>query len=115
MFTSKTIILTLSALVASTSLAAAYTAHDVDKRQSIQSQRIEQGRKTGKVTWTEGLKLRQEQARIARLEAIYKSDGKLDRQERAHLAKLQNEASKHIYNEAHDGWSRWSLLPRFGR
>lgn len=112
----RTLTLSLTTLVAMTTLAAAHTpAQKVDERQHRQAERIETGRKSGKITWTEGVKLRQEQARIARLEAIYKSDGKLDKWEQKRLAELQQEASRHIYKESHDRWSRWSVLPRVGR
>lgn len=106
-------IVAVAALAASVSMAAA--APSVDKRQDIQAKRIEDGRKTGAITWREGLKLRQEQARIARLEARYRADGKLDRHEARHLKELQDKASRNIYRERHDRWTRWSVLPRVGR
>lgn len=109
----KATVLAVAALAATSTLA---TAGDrVDHRQKAQSERIEHGRSTGAITWREGLKLRQEQARIARLEAIYRADGKLDRWERQRLQDLQNSASRHIYAEGHDRWTRWSVLPRVGR
>jgi hypothetical protein len=105
----------LAALAATTTFAAATSAHDLEVRQKRQAERIEAGRKSGSITWREGLKLRAEQARIARLEAQYKADGRLDRFERARLKELRDEASRRIYREGHDGWSRWSVLPRVGR
>jgi DNA-binding response OmpR family regulator len=61
----KATVLAVAALAATSTLA---TAGDrVDHRQKAQSERIEHGRSTGAITWREGLKLRQEQARIARL------------------------------------------------
>ncbi len=109
----KATLLAAAALATTTTLA---TAGDrVDHRQQAQADRIEHGRNTGAITWREGVKLRQEQARIARLEALYRADGKLDRWERQRLQDLQNAASRHIYAEGHDRWSRWSVLPRFGR
>jgi hypothetical protein len=74
--------------------------------------RIEQGRETGKITWTEGLKLRAEQKRIARLEAEFRSDGYLSSSERRKLRTLQNDAADHIAHEKRDGWRRAWWLPR---
>ena len=47
-------------------------ANSIDNRQARQADRIEQGRQTGSVTWTEGIKLRAEQRKIARTEAKLK-------------------------------------------
>jgi hypothetical protein len=92
------------------------SANSIDDRQDRQANRIEHGRETGQITWTEGLKLRAEQNRIKRTEANLKSDdGYLSRSDRAKLNKMQNAASSHIASEAHDGWHRAWWLPRVGR
>ena len=41
-------------------------ANKIDNRQAKQAERIEAGRQTGSITWTEGIKLRAEQRKIAR-------------------------------------------------
>ena len=104
-------------LIATTLLiatTAAASAHSVDSAQAHQAKRIEQGRQTGKITWTEGVKLRAEQNRIARLEAEFRSDGYLSPSERRKLRLFQKEASEHIAKERSDGWRRAWWLPRVG-
>lgn len=109
----KKLALTATALLVATSAAA--SAASIDKVQARQGVRIEHGRQTGKITWTEGLKLRAEQKRIARLEAEFRSDGYLSSSERRKLRTLQNDAADHIAHEKRDGWRRAWWLPRFGR
>lgn len=108
----KVFFIATSLLIAGT---AAASAHSVNATQKRQADRIEYGRETGKITWTEGLKLRAEQNRIARKEAEFRSDGYLSKYEHRELKKMQKEASKHIAKEKHDGWKRASWLPRVGR
>ena len=106
------------ALIAGTVLiatTAGASAASVDGTQNWQAKRIEQGRQTGKITWAEGLKLRAEQNRIAKVEANYKSDGYLSASERRKLRAMQNDASEHISVEKTDGWKRAWWLPRVGR
>ena len=75
----------------------------------------EQGRQSGKITWTEGLKLRAEQKRIANKEAQFKSDGYLTKSERPQLRYMQNDASEHIADENSDSRKRAWWLPRVGK
>jgi hypothetical protein len=107
----KVFLIATSLLMAGT---AAASAHSVNSTQNQQAKRIEHGRQTGKITWTEGLKLRAEQNRIARKEAEYRSDGYLSKSEYRDLKAMQKDASKHIAKEKHDGWKRASWLPRVG-
>jgi hypothetical protein len=108
-----------NAILIATSLllvsGAAASAASVDFVKDRQADRIEQGRETGKITWTEGLRLRAEQNKIARTEAAYRSDGYLSASERRTLHVMQNEAAEHIGDERHNGWSRVWWLPRVGR
>lgn len=108
----KVFLIATSLLIATTAVASAAS---VDGTQARQAKRIEHGRETGKITWTEGLKLRAEQNRIARLEAELRSDGYLSASERRKLRALQSNASKHIAKEKSDGWRRAQWLPRVGR
>ena len=62
--------------------SAAASANSIDATKDRQADRIEHGRETGKITWTEGLKLRAEQSRIARTEAKYEAKGYLTKSER---------------------------------
>lgn len=108
----KIALIATSLLMATT---AGASAASVDGTQKHQAKRIEQGRQTGKITWTEGLKLRSEQYRIAKVEANYRSDGYLSTSERRKLRAMQDNASEHIAEEKSDGWRRAWWLPRFGR
>jgi hypothetical protein len=90
-------------------------ANSIDDRQANQASRIERGRETGSVTWTEGIKLRAEQRKISRTEAKLKSDGYLSSKDKRVLTKMQNKASKHITAEKHDGLKRVDWLPRVGK
>jgi hypothetical protein len=95
--------------------SAAASANSIDATRDRQADRIEHGRETGKITWTEGLKLRAEQNRIARTEAEYKEKGYLTKSERRDLRERQEEAAEHISEKKNNGWSRVWWLPRFGR
>jgi hypothetical protein len=101
-----------SLLIAGT---AAASAHSIDGTQYRQGKRIEQGRQSGKITWTEGLKLRAEQNKIARKEADFRSDGYLSSSEKRKLHVMQKKAGKNIAQQKHDGWKRVWWLPRVGR
>jgi len=102
----------LALLIAGPAIASAST---FDDRQARQADRIEHGRKTGEITWTEGLKLRKHQREIARLEVDLKSDGYLSRSDKAKLAEKQNEASREIRNAADNNLHRAWFLPRVGK
>jgi len=108
----KKVLLIATTLLMATTAAA--SAAGIDTVQSRQAKRIEHGRQTGKITWTEGLKLRAEQNRIANKEAALRSDGYLSKSDRRKLRVMQKAASKHIAQESHDGWRRVWWLPRVG-
>lgn len=103
------------AVVLALAAPVAASAAQVDDRQTRQAERIEEGRQDGSITWTEGIKLRAEQRRIARKEAELKSDGYLSKADRKELNKMQNTASRNINNEGNDGWHRLFGLPRVGK
>lgn len=108
----KIILAAATALVATT---AAASADSIERRQERQAERIEHGRESGKITWTEGLKLRAEQRRIARTEQAYRDKGYLTRSERRELHHKQDAAAEHIYEKKHNGWYRAWWAPRVGR
>lgn len=107
------ITLIATSLLMATTVGA--SAASIDGTQKGQAKRIEQGRESGKITWTEGLKLRSEQYSIAKVKADYRSDGYLSASERRKLRAMQDNASEHIADEKGDGWRRVWWLPRFGR
>ena len=111
----KTLIATAALLTAATTAASAHPVRPIDRTLDQQAQKIEEGRRTGQITWTEGKKLRAEQREIARLLDTYLSDGTLTRREFRDLRARQKAAAWHIINEKHDGRRRPKFLPRVGR
>jgi hypothetical protein len=103
------------ALILSIAAPAVASADAFSNRQARQAERIEQGRNNGSITWTEGIKLRAEQNRIARTKAAMESKGYLTRSDRAKLAEMQTKASQNIREESRDGWHRLWGLPRVGK
>jgi len=78
----------------------------VNQRQFNQHERIQQGRRSGELTRGEARGLRHEQAGIRHEERRYLSDGHLSGRERRDLRHDQNQASRHIWQEKHDGERR---------
>lgn len=106
---SRLVGLALTALVASTTLAAADPGHhEIDRRAAQQNAAIADGRRDGSLTFIEAFRLRREQARIAALEARFKRNGRLTPGEREELRLAQEDAARHIYQERHNeavrGW-----------
>lgn len=108
----RTTALALAALVA---LPAMASAHSNDARMTEQAGMIERGRQDGSITWTEGIKLRQEQRQIARVYDDFMSDGRLTVQERRIVHQLQNEAQRNIAKSIDNNRHRVVGLPRVGR
>jgi hypothetical protein len=108
----KTATLAAGILIAGTLTAS---AHSNEARMEEQRDVIEQGRIDGSITWTEGIALRKEQARIARVKSALESDGRLSRADKRVLFRLQDEAEGHIIAEQTDRRHRWWRLPRVGK
>ena len=107
--------LTLGALLATTSIASAdyygsNSTRGIDAREASQERRIQQGVRSGELTRGEYYRLEAEQARIRQMERQAKADGYVSPAERARINAAQNAASRHIYQEKHDserrGWYR---------
>jgi len=109
----KNIALIATGLLIVTSAAA--SANSIDATRDRQADRIEHGRETGKITWTEGLRLRAEQNKIARTQAAYEDKGYVTKSERRTLRNMQSDAAEHISDEKNNGWSRVWWLPRVGK
>lgn len=78
----------------------------VNARQDNQRERIQQGVRSGELTRHETRNVVEDQRDIRQLERAYKSDGTLTAAERADLHHEQNQASREIYREKHDGQDR---------
>ena len=95
-------------LIAFTTTASAYDGRqaEIDRRQAIQEQRIQNARRSGELTRREYRQLESEQAYIRQLERNALRDGHIDRREAAQIRDAQNQASRHIYQESHDSERR---------
>jgi hypothetical protein len=113
--TAKILIATAAILAATTGTASAHSVRPIDRAMNEQAYKIEQGRRSGRITWREGHKLRAEQRKIARLRNVYLSDGMLTRREFRTLRRKQKAAALHIVSEKFDGHRRLKFLPRVGR
>jgi uncharacterized membrane protein YebE (DUF533 family) len=88
-----------------------YDTQDVDARRADQMRRIEDGRRSGQLSWREYRFLRREQAQIAADERRAKADGNVSSYERRRLNRELNEASQDIHRLKHNDevarWNRW--------
>lgn len=112
---SRIALIATAALLATSAGAFAHESKtSIDARELRQLGQIEQGRQDGSITWTEGMRLRAEQKRIAATEAAFMEDGHLSKREKRVLRKMQDDAAQHIKDESNDNQRR-RFLPRFGR
>lgn len=83
----------------------------IDQRQAKQEQRIDQGVASGQLNKREEHRLERQQGRIDKAENAAKSDGVVTGKERAGLHAMQDNASKRIYRQKHDGQARKGTAP----
>ena len=75
----------------------------IEARQHYQNARIEQGERSGALTWRESQRLERQEARIERQEDRYRaSGGQFTAAERARIQRELNTESRRIYREKHD-------------
>ena len=77
-------------------------ADRMDQRQASEINRIEDGRRSGALTWREAAELRSEQWRISRMIRLARADGYVSPSEARNIELAQDAASRHIYWEKHD-------------
>lgn len=77
-----------------------------NQRQNKQSNRIEQGVKSGEITRREAKNLARGQQRITHYETIARSDGRISGKEFKTLQNMQNNQNKAIYTQKHDNQDR---------
>ena len=104
-------------LLATTAVASAhdyrgYGTNDIDARRANQMRRIEDGRRSGQLSWREYRFLRREQAHIAYDERRAKADGSVSSYERRRLNRELDGSSRDIYRLKHNDqvarWRRWN-------
>jgi uncharacterized membrane protein YebE (DUF533 family) len=111
MTAARALFIALTALTAVGATSA--SADEIDRRQTNQERRIQQGVRSGEITGREYRALEAEQARIRQLEARAKADGRVDAREAAEIRRAQNNASRHIQQESTDGDRRGSWHRRW--
>ena len=97
-----TFVIILWTLLTAGFVAAQTNDPGIQKRMDNQEKRIDWGVQSGQLTPREAGRLEADQARIQQKEQRMKSDGKLNRKERARLHQNQDRASRHIYKQKHD-------------
>jgi hypothetical protein len=106
--TLMSVTLVAATLIGSTAAHADRGTRDpvVNARQHHQRGRIHEGVRSGELTRRETRHVAEEQRDVRQLERAYKSDGTLTAGERADLRHEQNQASRDIYRQKHDGQER---------
>lgn len=92
-------------LLASAVLLATATgalADRMDERLRNETHRIEEGRRSGALTWREAAELRAGQWRIARMIRAARADGYVSPREAREIEAAQDIASRRIFAEKHD-------------
>ena len=103
----KRLIIAASVALVSATAANAYDdrandTSDIDARRASELRRIEQGFRTGQLSWREYNHLRLEQAQIGQHERAAKADGYVSPQERRRLNGELNQASADIERLKHN-------------
>lgn len=91
-------------------LAGPYGSY-LDQRQMNQERRIYQGVQSGQLNPGEFRRLENQQGRIRAAEARMRSDGRLDRYERARLNRMENRANRDIYRYKHNNFRQANYRP----
>jgi hypothetical protein len=79
----------------------------IDQRQANQERRIEQGLRSGQLTWREAQRLREGQRQIRRMERQALADGRITPREAARIEYAQDEEGRRIGMERRDQQARW--------
>jgi hypothetical protein len=87
---------------------AQYYGRDLDQREEVQQQRIQQGIQSGAITPQEARRLGMEQRHIQAAEERMRADGRLAPRERARLNQMLNKADRDISREKHDNQMAYS-------
>lgn len=83
----------------------------IDRIQSEQRDRIQQGIRSGELTQHEAARLIDEQREIDRLQHVYLTDYRLTSHERQRLLAELDEASRNIWRQKHDAQDRNDFRP----
>jgi hypothetical protein len=75
----------------------------IDKRQSLQQQRIDKGVQSGQLNARETARLERGQSRIQKMEDRARADGTITGKEARRINRAQNANSARIHRQKHDG------------
>jgi hypothetical protein len=99
----RVLFLTAILVVTCAAIASAQTSTPrIDRRETRQHERIQQGVRSGELTHGEARNLRAGQRHIHRMEMRAKSDGKVTPRERARITRAQDRQSRKIWREKHN-------------
>ena len=93
---------TAAALVLAFAAQAQTTTPRIDKRETRQEDRIQQGAASGTLTARETQRLEKEQAHIDKMQDRAAADGQVTKKERAKITAAQHEASQDIHRKKHN-------------
>jgi uncharacterized membrane protein YebE (DUF533 family) len=100
-------ILAVGTMVLGLMTALPASAAKADRRQVNQQERIVQGAKSGELTGREAVRMERQHRAIQRdIREARSDDGHLDAGERARIQREQNQLSRRIQRQKHDGQSR---------
>ena len=102
MKTKMIIVIFLTSMLALIWSSAAWAADRFNTRANRQTRRIHQGIRSGKITRPEARRLKKEQRHIHRAYNRARANCHLNRHKRRHLDKMQDRASRHIYQGKHN-------------
>ena len=91
-----------SVAIWSGTVQAQYRGPDIDQRQAIQTQRIQEGVRSGALTPQEAGRLQAQQQRLQVTKAQMGSDSRLDPREQHRLNKMVNKSDRAVFRETHD-------------
>ena len=96
-------VMTLAPMVTASAATAPRWHRGIEARQRHQNARIEQGERTGALSYRESERLERQEARIERQEDRFRtSGGRFTARERAQIQRELNRESRRIYREKHD-------------
>ena len=102
----KTLIVAAALLVAASTAFAADGTPRAHQRQVRQQHRIEQGMRRCGLTPRDGLRLERGHMMIRREIARAKAHGRITKEERARIMRMQNRMNRRIWWQRHDGQRR---------
>jgi hypothetical protein len=98
--------ITTAILVAALGASSAFAEGPINERQDRQQARIADGVQSGELTRVETARAVRGQVHINRVERRAKADGELTGREFVRIQHKQNQASRQIFRNKHDGRNR---------